>query len=173
MAAAKTIHFPSGVSTYGCDAAEYKNERVSFNGKSYYTVTACDGEYGMYYLNSTGGMDAFLYQGKCKRTDNYAQYEYYRDYDTGTIDPGRNRYVTEITPSWELHTGWLTEDQAANMVLNLFPSTQVYIHDLAEGRIMPVVITDTKAEYKTRRNNGKQLIQYTVNCKAAQDMARR
>ena len=59
------------------------------------------------------------------------------------------------------------------MVLNLFPSTKVYIHDLAEGRIMPVVITDTKAEYKTRRNNGKQLIQYTVNCKAAQDMARR
>ena len=168
-----TIHFTSGVSTYVADASAYVGERISFSGKSYYTVTECDGEYGMYYLNATGGMDAFLFQGKCKRTDNFTQYEYYRDYDNNTIDPGRNRYVTEITPSWELHTGWLTEDEAENMVVNLFPSTKVYIHDLAAGKIMPVVIPDTKAEYKTRRNNGKNLISYTVNCKGAQDVARR
>lgn len=167
------IHFSSGVSTYIMEVPNSTGLTISFSGKTYYTVSACDGEYGMYYLNATGGMDAFLFQGKCKRTDNYSQYEYYRDYETGSIDPGRNRYVTEITPTWELHTGWLTEDQAANMVFNLFPSTKVYIHDLAEGKIMPVVITDTKAEYKNRRNNGKQLIQYTVNCKAAHDMARR
>ena len=167
------IHFTSGVSTYVCDAAQYDGMDISFSGKTYYKVGACDGEYGMYYLNATGGMDAFLFQGKCKRTDNYSQYEYYRDYDNGSLDPGRLRYVTEITPSWELHTGWLTEDEAENMVFNLFPSTKVYIHDLVAGKIIPVVITDTKAEFKTRRNNGKNLIQYTVNCKAAQDMARR
>lgn len=168
----KSVHFTSGVSTYVEDAVMHTKGKVQFSGKTYYTVDVC-AEYGCYYLGMKGGWNAFAFTGKCTKKDSYTQYEYYRDYNNTTIEFGRNRYVTEITPSWELHTGWLTDDQAENMVKNLFSSTQVYLHDLAENKIIPVVITDTTATYKTYANNNRKLIQYAVNFKASQDVVRR
>ena len=121
------VSVSSGVSTYVVDASNYIGAKLVFNEYVLYDVNYC-GDAALYYLNAKGGYDAFLIEGLVKRTDKYTQGDYHKAYDNTTIEFGRNRYITEITPSWELHTGWLTDDQAKRLVKNLFPSTKVWLH---------------------------------------------
>lgn len=167
-----SISVTSGVSTYVADAFNYSGQTLYFRGMPLYNVKYC-GDAALYYLNSKGGYDAFLIEGLVKRTDKYAQQDYYKSYDNTTIDFGRTRYVTEITGSWELHTHYLKDDEAERLVKNLFPSTRVWLHLLDTYECVPVVITDTSAEYKTYRNNGEKLISYTIRVEASQTADRR
>ena len=164
------ISLPSGVSTYVCDAMHYTGAVLRFSGQTLYDVNYC-GDAALYYLNSRGGYDAFLLEGKVARTDKYTQGDYYKAYDNTTIEFGRTRYITEITPSWELHTGFLSDEQAERLVRNLFPSTRVWLHLLDTDEYYPVVITDTSAEYKKYR--GEQLVQYTIKVDGSQTADRR
>lgn len=166
------ITVPSGVSTYVADAGEYLGCKVYVSGKTYYDVSYC-GDAALYYLNSHGGYDAFLIEGLIKRTDNYTQGDIYRAYDNTDIQHGRNRFITEITPSWELHTSWLSDDESDRLVRNLFPSTRVWLHLLDTDETLPVVIADTSAEYKTFRNNGEKLVSYTIRVQGSQTADRR
>jgi len=166
------IVFPSGVSTYVTDASNFIGEKVSVSGQTLYDVNYC-GDAALYYLNSRGGYDAFLIEGLVKRTDKYTQGDLYRAYDNRDIQHGRNRYITEITPSWELHTSWLKDDEAERLVRNLFPSTRVWLHLLDTNEYFPVVITDTSAEYKTYRNGGERLVSYTIKVDGSQTADRR
>lgn len=167
-----TISVDSGVSTYVADASNYIGGKLYFSGVTMYDVNFC-GDAALYYLNSHGGYDAFLLEGLVKKTDKYTQGEYAKAYDNTTIEFGRNRYITEITSSWELHTSWLKDDEAERLVRNLFPSTKVWLHLLDSDECMPVVITDTSAEYKTYRNNGEKLVAYTIRVEASQTADRR
>ena len=166
------ITVSSGVSTYVVDAIHYVGEKIAISGKTYYDVNYC-GNAALYYLNSRGGYDAFLIEGLIKRTDNYTQGDIYRAYDNTDIQHGRNRFITEITPSWELHTSWLKDDEAERLVRNLFPSTRVWLHLLDTNETLPVVIADTSAEYKTFRNNGEKLVSYTIRVQGSQTADRR
>lgn len=167
-----TITMPSGVSTYVQDAYEYTGRKVLFDGVEMYDVNFC-GEVALYYLNSHCGYDAFLIQGLVKRTDRLTQSDYYKAYDNTTIEFGRNRYITEITPSWELHTSYLKDAEAERLARNLLPSTRVWLHELETDEMYPVVITDTSAEYKTYKNNGEKLVSYTIRVDASQTAERR
>lgn len=167
-----TVTVPSGVSTYVCDAANFSGHKVKVSGQTLYDVNHC-GDAALYYLNSVGGYDAFLIEGKVLRTDKYTQQDYYKSYDNTTIEFGRTRYITEITGSWELHTAYLRDEEAERLVRNLFPSTRVWLHLLGEDIVTPVVITDTSATYKTFRNNGEKLVAYTIKVDASQTADRR
>ena len=167
-----TINFPSGVTTYVVEAEHYDGQTISLSGKTLYSVTAC-GDVALYYLNEAGGWDAFLIQGKVLRKDKYTQSDYYKSFDNNTIEFGRNRFLTDIVPTWELHTSYLTENQAERLVRNLLPSTKVYLHDLVDNEVYPVVITDTQAEYKTNANQNGKLISYTINVEGSQGDSRR
>ena len=166
-----TITVPSGVSTYVADAAQYDGAVIRISGETLYNVNFC-GDVALYYLNSKGGWDAFLIQGKVLRTDRYAQGDFYKSFDNTTIEFGKKRWLNEIRPSWELHTSYLTDEQAERLVRNLLPSTQVYLHDLVNDKIYPVLITDTSAEYKTYANQGEKLVAYTIGVEASQGMER-
>ena len=46
---------------------------------------------------------------------------------------------------------------------HLLESTDVYLQDLATGKITPVVLTDASCEYKTLANNGRRPYYYEIN----------
>lgn len=161
-----TITMPSGVSTYVQDAYHYDGQQVYFDGVKLYDVTHC-GDAALYYLNSRGAFDAFLCPS-LKRIDKFTQQDYYKSYDNRTIEFGRKRFVTEIKPTWEVYTDWLTDEEAERLCRNLLPSTQVYLHTLDDDIIRPVVIADSQAEYKTYENQNYQLVSYTIKVEASQ-----
>ena len=163
---------PQGVSTFMSGATEYDGLTIRFSGQTFYKVDFC-GDYASYYLNAFGGWDAFLWEGTCKRKGNFTAFEYAKDYDNTTKEFGRQRFITEIADTYELKTGWLSEEAAERFALHLVPTTKMYLHCLLDGKIFPVVVTDTSVEWKTLKSNNKQLIQYTVNVKTSQDFVRR
>lgn len=166
------ITVPSGVSTYVVDAWHYAGESLLVNGVPLYDVRYC-GDAALYYLSSTGAWDAFLIEGAVKRTDKYTQQDYYKAFDNTTIEFGRRRYLTDIKRTWELTTGWLTDEEAERLADNLLPSTDVYLHLLDTDEILPVIITDTSAEHKTYENQKDQLVSYKINVESSQSADRK
>lgn len=165
------ITVPSGVSTYVADASTYAGEKVIINGKEYYDVNYC-GVAALYYLSCRGSWEAFLIEGLVKRTDKYTQSDYYKSFDNTTIEFGRKRFLTDIKRTWELNTGWLSDREAEAVAIDIFPSTQVYLHLLDTDEILPVVITDTQAEHKTYENQNYQLVSYKISVEASQSSSR-
>lgn len=137
-----------------------------------YPVAAC-GDWAIYYLNSYGGWDAFLVEGNDVKMDSITQHNYNQSFDNTTLEYEQGRYISEITTSYEFHTGWLNDEQAKNLVKNLLGSNDVYIHDLKNNKVKPAIITDNKLTYKTYRNQGKQMVNYTINIKESQTKIRR
>ena len=165
------ISVPSGVSTYVADASNYVGEIVIVNGQKLYDVNYC-GDAALYYLSSRGSWEAFLIEGLVKRTDKYTQNDYYKSFDNTTIEFGRRRFLTDIKRTWELNTGWLSDWEAEAVATDIFPSTQVYLHLLDTDEMLPVVITDTQAEFKTYENQNYQLVSYKISVEASQSAAR-
>lgn len=166
-----SVFFPSGVSTYIMEAAQYDGMYIYFSGAPLYEVTECKVDYAVLYLNAYGGWDVFGFPVG-KKTEDFTQFDYNTTYDNTTVAFGKRRQISEITPAWELTSGWLTEEQAAKFAKHLISSAQVYLQDIAAGKWYPVVITDKKAEYKTNRYSNA-LINYTINVQASQDRIRR
>lgn len=167
------ISITSGVSTFIGNASVYAGEKIEISGQTYYDVNYC-GDGALYYLNSRGGYDAFLIEGQCVRTDKFTQSDLYKAFDNTVVnDFGRNRFLTEITPTWKLVTGWLTDEESERLANNLFPSVQVWFHNLLDDTIHPVVITDTQVKHKTYSNEGNQLVAYEINIEYSQPMERR
>lgn len=129
---------------------------------------ACKAKYALYYLNRYGGWDSFLIEGKGIKKDAYKKYYVDKVYDNTTIDFGKKVYHNEITTSYELHTGWLKDSESENLAFNLLSSNSVYLHDLEENTISPVVITDADVIYKTFRNQNNKLYNYTINVELSQ-----
>lgn len=163
---------PAGVSTYLADAGDYNEQYISIEGTRYYTVNYC-GEFACYYLNANGGWDAFLFEGKCKRKDEFTQSEYAKDYDNRTTQFGRMRYVNRIASTYELHTGWLTEEESERFAKHLAPTTSMYLHNLVTGEIFPVTVQETAVDRKTYSSENNQLITYVLTVKTSQDRYRR
>ena len=166
-----SITMPSGVSTYTMDVAAYCGYRLTINSAVTYEMKYC-GDYGAYYSNSHGGWDCFLFEGKCKKKDTFQSYAIDRPFDNNTIEHETKTYLNDITEEYELNTGWLTDSQAENFAKNLIESTTIYLHDLADNRIFPVVITDTEAEYK-KFSDDRKLVNYTLQVKSSQKRIRR
>lgn len=164
----------SGVTTWIKSAEEFAGEKLLIDSQYTYDVTHC-GDYALYYLNLRGGWDPFLIEGKVKRSDNYTRSEYLRKQEytsRSMVKFGRTVYMTETEPTWELHTGWLTDAQAEILVRNLLSSPRVYLHNLKDNTICTVVITNSNAEYKTHKNE-KKLVAYTINVAASNKEIRR
>lgn len=168
-----TINFPQGVSTWVDDASNYAGKKVLVDGEVLYTVDYCF-RFCIYYFNGAG-WDAFGFESpKWVRKDKLNSYSYHKDYvNTDPYEYGRQKYISEIVPTWTLRTGWLSEEEAERFALYVLPSTQVYLHDLDEDKLWTVTITDSTAEHKTHINQGRKLISYEVTLEASQDLVRR
>lgn len=129
--------------------------------------------YALYYLNSYGGWDSFVIEGTAIKKDAYTSYQTDRVYKNTTVDFELNKYVQEIKTSYELNTGYLTDEQAANLAKNLLGSVKVYLHNIDEGWIKPVIISDNGATYQTYQTNGRKMCQYKINVTESQSKIRK
>lgn len=134
-----------------------------------YTEVECSkGEWALYYLNRYGGWDAFLIEGQVVRKDAYTRYNIEKAYNNNFTEFGKQTYNTQIVPSYTITTGWLNDRQSDILAANLFPSTRVFLHRIGTDEVYNVVMNDADATYKNHNNNGRKLINYTINVIASQ-----
>lgn len=140
---------------------------LKISGSSSYDRTHC-GSHAIYYLNRYGGWDSFLIEGNVVKTDKYKRYQTSRTFDNKTIDFQKKTYDNEITESYKLSTGWLTDSQSQVLAEHLLSTNMAYLHNLVTGEIIPINITDASTTYKTYKNNNRKRVNYTINVESSQ-----
>ena len=130
-------------------------------------------KYALYYLNAYGGWDCLLVDGGDKSTDNYTRSTFKQEYDnTVPSNRGTVNYLNTISRTVSLGTGYMTDAESAKMH-HLVGSTNVYLYDIMNDELRPVVMSTNSLVKKTYRNNGAQLVRYDFNVELAQQMSRR
>lgn len=137
-------------------------DTVWIDTKKYKLKESCEIPYVMYYLNPWGGYDWFPIRGRVDIIDKTTPYSYTKNYNNTTIGFGHSRYLSEISREYRINTGWLKQVEADRMWY-LLQSNVVYLHDLKENKIYPVIIKDTEIERKQKTRTEKILnYQFTV-----------
>lgn len=145
---------------------------VTINGKTWEVVTDCK-EWVVYYVNAYGGWDSLLIEGNAIETDSLKRYTRELEYDNRSIqNRGIQNYVNEITKSYTLHTSWMSDAESLRMH-HLLNSPEVYLFNINTGDMIPVTLNNTKTEFKTYKNNGGRLVNYTIDATLAQERIRR
>ena len=159
------------------DAQDWANEARSITiGKHTWQVIDC-AEYVLHYINAYGGWDSLLVAGNGKATDSIKHYEtgiaaINSSYNAESRRTKRN-YVNNLTRKYTFHTGVLTEEQSSRMY-HLLESPMVFLQILDEGtQWYPVILTGNTCEFKTYRNNGNKLMEYTIEAELAENRMRR
>ena len=147
-------------------------DRITIGRSTFKVVTEC-AKYALYYVNAHGGWDCFLIEGNTLEADSLKRYTREMVYDNRDIqNRGIQNYVNEIDKVFTFHTGWLLDDQGERMH-HLINSTDVYMYDIASQEMIPVIIPTTSCEYKTFKNQGNRLVNYTIQVQVAQNRIRR
>ena len=136
---------------------------TTYSGDSTYC-----GRYSLIYRNINGGWDSFLFEGKCRKEDEYDISKMNKNYNNTTHQMGTLRYYNEIKGKWVLNTGYLSDVECENFTRNLASSNECYLQDLVKGTIIPVVITDVTMKYKEYLNDGNDPVYYTLNVESSQ-----
>lgn len=133
-----------------------------------YDLTHC-GEWALYYLNKMGGHDAFMIEGNVKVVDNIDRDQYTQN--ARNTDPSsfaKTTIQSRISTTYELSTGWLTDEESEILASQLMSSPQVFLHNKTSLYIPTAVnIVDTSVEHK-KFKNGKQLNRYTITVEESQ-----
>jgi len=126
------------------------------------------GDYALIYRNRIGGYDSFLFEGRCKPTDTYITGQITKSYNNTTKAFGKTTYKNDIIKTWELNSGFLTNEQSDIFAKHLVSSTECFLQDLNLDLVYPVVITDKSVEYKHFPNEGNEPINYTITVEQSQ-----
>lgn len=140
-------------------------------GLGYDKLARC-ANYAIYYRNIYGGWDSYLVEGGGKKTDNYTTFQTDMIFRNDSLDFETNKYVQEIKTTYDLTTGMMTDVESENFARNLLGSTKVYLHDLVEDKVIPVVIDDKSVTYQTYTSNGMKLSQYKFKLTESQHKTR-
>ena len=165
----------NGAGTVILDMANYYPLYVKLvvEGVTYDIVTGCGNRYALYYVNAFGGWDSFLIEGLTDVSDAQGRMVHAKEYDNNDSSArGRAVTVNELTRQYTFRTGWMTDAESSRMH-HLLNSPDVYVHDMMTGDIHPLILTGSETRYKTFRNNGRKLIEYTITAQLAQDRIRR
>jgi hypothetical protein len=161
-----------GMPTIVIDLSQWDIDKVTINDDVYKIVSGCP-RYCLYYINAYGGWDSFLIEGSAKESDSLTRQTFTHVSDNSSpSNRGVVNHLTEITKRMTLNTSWLSDEEAGRMH-NLLNSTEVYLHDLERGEIIPVVLKNGTTEYKTYRNNGGKLVDYSIEVEFANKRVRR
>ena len=146
--------------------------QITVNSNVYKVVTDC-AKYALYYVNDFGGWDQFLIEGNNLEVDNLTRFISERGYNnTSQVNAGRVNYVNEITKGWTFNTGWMNDTAGARMH-HLINSCLVYLVEISTRYTYPVIITSNSCEYKTYKNQGRQVVNYSFTVELAQNRIRR
>lgn len=139
---------------------------ITIGPSTYYVTNTCY-RYCLYYLNQYGGWDSLLFRGKELKTDDLSRLSYKKNYVAQSLDFYNTNYLTTIQERWSLNTSFLNNIESDKMI-NLMASNKIYIHDLVEGFIAPVVITNSNCEHKNYKNQGRKMATYNIEVSASQ-----
>lgn len=142
------------------------------NGMVYKGAAVCNTRYVLYYENAYGGIDALPVQGNATATDKITAYTTKNAVRVPSTTFSYRRYLNEIQKSWEFKTGYLSDEQASRMH-HLIESTMVYVWDIEEARLYPVVIDENSLTYKTYKNQGRKFFNYSFKVRESQDKIRK
>ena len=146
--------------------------QITVNSNVYKVVTDC-AKYALYYVNDFGGWDQFLIEGNDLEVDNLTRFISEQGYNnTSQANAGRVNYVNEITKGWTFNTGWMNDTAGARMH-HLINSCLVYLVEISTRYTYPVIITSNSCEYKTYKNQGRQVVNYSFTVELAQNRIRR
>ena len=164
----------AGSGTAFFDLSQWSDvNHIVLNGLARYDVVTECARYALYYVNAYGGWDTFLIEANDATADALTRHTMAVEYDNGSTQArGVRDYAIELQRGITLHTGWLTDDQSLRMH-HLLNSPDVYIWDFSAGTMTPVVLTNPVTEYKTYKNTGRRMVDYTVTLTIAHQMERR
>lgn len=121
-------------------------------------VDYCPARYYLMWQDRFGGLQCQPFKG----IDTYSESV---SYTLIQNQYGNKRNgVADITPSWKLISEWISEDKYP-IYESLFTSERVVLVDTESHVSQNVLISDTNYTEKTRKNNNRQLINFTVNVK--------
>ena len=148
--------------------------QITVNSKVYKIVDGCESKYALYYINAYGGWDQLLVEGVDLQMDSVERHIRGREYVNTTSDQaGMVDYANEVTKTWTLNTGILTDAEASRMH-HLLNSPLVYLFQFAGGGYFyPVIIKTDTCEYKTYKNQGRKMFNYQFTVELAQNRIRR
>lgn len=169
-------HFVPGMlkvrTTRNSSSVTTQGSASSSTGLGYTTQVKCV-PYVLYYLNSYGGWDAFAIEGTGKRKDTYTSYTTDQVFNNTTLEFETNKYINEIKTSYELNTGLLSDYQGNNLAKNLLGSVKVYLQNIDEGWVKPVIISDSSVSYQSYQTNGRKMCQYKITVTESQTKIRK
>ena len=125
-------------------------------------------KYAIYYLNPLGGWDQLLIEGKVVKTIKLENKLYKRNFDNNTNEFENKHYLKNLTTSYKLTTGYLTDAQA-KLMPNLIETTKAYLCELDTKNYIPVLINNNSVDIKTYRNQGRKLFTYTIDVQESQN----
>ena len=129
------------------------------NGKSLKVV---DSDYQLFFYNASGGWSSLVPRAVANPGYQFTRSSY-------QLSPTKTRvYQVDTVKTWKLRTAWINEDLS-----DLFSSARVYLHDIKAGKLYEVMITDTKYDFKTFRNNQRKLVSVEINVQSVDTSIRR
>ena len=129
------------------------------NGKSLKVV---DSDYQLFFYNASGGWSSLVPRAVANPGYQFSRSSY-------QLSPTKTRvYQVDTVKTWKLRTAWINEDLS-----DLFSSARVYLHDIKAGKLYEVMITDTKYDFKTFRNNQRKLVSVEINVQSVDTSIRR
>lgn len=158
-------HYTSGQLKLRTTVSTGNTVSTTGNNTTLYTKQEC-GDYVLHYVGARGGWASFLFEGKCTKSDGITTHYFNRAFDNNTKQFEQGKYINEISTTYKLNTGILSEEEAAIFAKNVVSSPKAYLQIMSEGKIIPVVITSNSAEYKVE--DGQNIITYELNVKESQ-----
>jgi hypothetical protein len=145
---------------------------VRIGGLEYRGELTC-ATHALYYINAYGGWDFLLLQGRTIETDSYDRKISKKGYNNQDVqNRGTSNYMNVVGKEFTLHTGLLYGEQGQKMH-HLLGSTDVYLFDIKNQEMIPVVVTNGECRYKSYASEGGRLVEYEITVVVAQDRMRR
>lgn len=172
-----TSTVPETWATGRCGSPTGSTESIDIDG-NFLKVSTCGAEYAVLWRNKWGGYDCLPFSGIRKQTDNITRNKFNRlfvqtaEYMQARADVP---YLNEVTEQWTLNSG-IVNDATAEMIADLLASPAVWLLEnlpISKNEPKAINITDSTAEHLTYKNNGGQLLKFTITAEVAQPRERR
>lgn len=141
-------------------------------GAATYQVTDKCPEYCLYYKNPFGGYDHLLMEGKSRKNHSSNRDEFVADYQNDRNQREGWTFQNEVTESYTLNTGFLSNEESGRMPY-LLDSPDVFLVNLnAPTNFIPVTITTNSYQVK-KYTRGEAMVNYTIEVAVSQKYYKR
>jgi hypothetical protein len=170
------LHAGAGFVKFDCAAnATYSGKTLTevTIGLAKYTVSKSCARYSLLYKNPYGGYDQLLIEGAAHLKRSVVRDTFKADYDNTEAMRETWDFQNEVTRTYEMNTGLLTEDESSRMPF-LLDSPDVYLNDLtAPSVFIPALIVTDSYAFQDVNQRGARMRNHTFEIQVAQNEYRR